>query len=458
MGVRHPGDDRAIEERCSVARRTRNGGGENALTIDFETHVTHPPAGQERPRSKVAIHVVWTRARLATFADATPYGLIDDGALVTRGEEIVWVGPRTSLPSALLAGADVRDLGGRCITPGFIDCHTHAVYAGDRSDEFELRLAGAGYAEIARAGGGILSTVRATRAASEAELAAAADPRVAALCGDGVTTLEVKSGYGLDRETELRMLRVARGLVDRHRVRVRATYLGLHALDPAWASADEYVAFVCDEMLPEIAQGRLADAVDAFCESIAFSPAQVERYFSAAQRLGLPVKLHADQLSPSGGAALAAHFGALSADHLEHAGDADLAALAQAGTVAVVLPGAYYYLRETHAPPIARLRALGIPIAVATDCNPGTSPLVSPLLAMNLACTLFRLTPDEALRGFTSHAARALGLGDSIGTLAPGKKADFVVWEAEHPARLVAAIGVNPGATRFVGGRSTLDA
>jgi imidazolonepropionase len=376
-----------------------------------------------------------------------PYGLIEDGALAVRGSEIVWAGPRTSLPPALLDGADVRDAGGRVITPGFVDAHTHVVYAGDRAREFEMRLAGAGYGQIARAGGGILSTVRATRAATDIELRAATDRRVAALARNGVTTLEVKSGYGLDLETELRMLRIARALPERHRVRVRTTYLGLHALDPEWASADAYVDFVCKEVLPAVAREDLADAVDAFCESIAFSPEQVTRFFEAARALGIPVKLHADQLTPSGGAALAAQFGALSADHLEHARDEDLSALARAGTVAVLLPGAYYYLRETHAPPVARLRELGVPIAIATDCNPGTSPLVSPLLAINMACTLFRLTPDEALRGFTRNAARALGLAETVGTLAPGRKADFVVWDVEHPAQLAYPIGASPRAT-----------
>ena len=403
--------------------------------------------------SKIASHEVWTRARLATMAGDAPYGLIDDGAMVVRGAEIVWTGPRTSLPP-IYSAARVRDVEGRCITPGFVDCHTHVVYAGDRAGEFALRLAGVDYAEIARAGGGILSTVRATRAATEAELAAAADVRVAAMCRDGTTTLEVKSGYGLDCATEERMLRVARALSQRHRLRVRTTYLGLHALDPAWAGAEAYVDYVCAEVLPRIAAEGLADAVDAFCESIAFSPEQTARFFAAARALGLPVKLHACQLSANGGGALAARFGALSADHLEHAGADDLDAMAAAGTVAVLLPGAFYYLRERTLPPVAGLRERGVPVALATDCNPGTSPLLSPLLAMNLACTLFGLTPDEALRGFTAHAARALGLADTIGTLVPGLKADFTVWDAEHPAQLVAGIGVNPGASVVVAGRT----
>jgi imidazolonepropionase len=386
------------------------------------------------------------------MAGDAAYGLIDDGALVVRDDEIVWTGPRTSLPSVFSSSANVHDVGGRCITPGFVDCHTHVVYAGDRAREFELRLRGEDYAEIARNGGGILSTVRATRSAGAGELARGADVRVAAMCRDGTTTLEVKSGYGLDCDTELRMLRVARGLAQRHRVRVRTTYLGLHALDPDWPDAEQYVDFVCNDMLPRIASEGLADAVDAFCESIAFSPAQVERYFAAAQALGLPVKLHADQLSSCGGAALAASHAALSADHLEYATRAGLEALAAAGTVAVVLPGSFYYLRETKRPPIGALRELGIAIAVGTDCNPGTSPLVSPLLAMNMACTLFGLTPEEALRGCTVHAARALGLGASVGTLAPGRKADFTIWDVEHPVQLVAGIGANPGATVVFGG------
>jgi imidazolonepropionase len=386
--------------------------------------------------------------------DGAPYGALADGALVVRDGRIVWVGARTALPSSLSADARVHDAGGRCITPGLIDCHTHVVYGGDRAREFELRLAGAGYAEIARAGGGILSTVRATRAASDAELAATAGKRVAAMCRDGTTTLEVKSGYGLDRETELRMLRVARALETAHPVRVATTYLGLHALDPEWDDADAYVAYVCDEVLPAVAAEGLASAVDAFCETIAFSLDQTARFFDAARALGLAVKLHADQLSSGGGTALAARYGALSADHLEHADDAGLAALAAAGTVAVVLPGAYYFLREAKAPPIARLRELGVPLALATDSNPGTSPLVSPLLAMNLGCTLFRLTPEEALRGFTRNAARALGRGDEIGVLAPGRKADFVVWDIEHPAHLPYAIGANPGCTVVFDGKA----
>jgi len=374
------------------------------------------------------------------------YGMIDDAALVTsRLGDVVWIGLRTNLPPALSAAATaLHDLGGRLMTPGFVDCHTHLVYAGDRSQDFEMRLAGAHYAEIARAGGGILSTVRATRAAGSGALESVSERRLVALVHSGVTTVEIKSGYGLDRETELAMLRVARRLGERYGVGVKTTYLGLHARPPEAASADDYVDFVIDEMLPEIARERLADAVDAFCEPIAFSAAQVARYFDAARALGFSLKLHADQLTDGGGAALAARYGALCADHLEHASPQGLAAMAAAGTVAVLLPGATYFLRETTLPPIDELRRLGIPFAIATDCNPGTSPLVSMPLALNLACTLFRITPEEALAGATRNAARALGIADRAGTLAVGRAADFAVWDVESPALLAYAIGANP--------------
>ncbi|MBC5809580.1 MAG: imidazolonepropionase [Candidatus Eremiobacteraeota bacterium] len=386
-------------------------------------------------------------------ASGGAYGFVDDGTLVVENGLIVWAGPRTALPSSF-EGGTVHDVGGRCITPGFVDPHTHAVYAGSRSNEFELRLRGATYADIARAGGGILATVRATRAASDGELAGASLPRVAALRANGVTTLEIKSGYGLDRETELRMLRVARSLGPAANVRVRTTYLGLHALDPAWSDADAYVDFVCADVLPAVAAERLADAVDAFCESIAFTTEQTARFFEGARALGLAVKLHADQLTDCGGAELAARCGAQSADHLERTSEDGVRELADAGTVAVLLPGAFYYLRESVAPPVAALRAHGVPIALGTDCNPGTSPLVSPLLAMNFACTLFGLTPEEALCGFTRNAARALGLHGEIGTLEAGRKADFVIWDVEHPSALVATIGTNPGAAVVFGGRA----
>ncbi len=387
---------------------------------------------------------VYTHARIATMDPQVraPYGFIPDGALVTGADgTIVWVGARAALPQNCAKHAPVRrDCGNRLLTPGFIDCHTHAVYAGHRARDFELRLQGASYADIAQGGGGILSTVRATRAAATT-LEATSQARVRALAASGVTTLEVKSGYGLDRETELAMLRAARALGERCDVAVHATYLGLHAKPPEFADADAYVDFVIAEMLPAVKAERLAEAVDAFCEAIAFSPAQTARYFDAARALGFAVKLHADQLSDSGGAALAARYGALSADHLERASGEGLAALAAAGTVAVLLPGATYFLRETVRPPIETLRRLDIPIAIATDCNPGTSPLVSMPLALNLACTLYRLTPEEALVGATRNAARALGLAERAGVLAPGYAADFVLWDATEPAELAYEIG-----------------
>jgi imidazolonepropionase len=341
-------------------------------------------------------------------------------------------------------------LGGRLVTPGLIDCHTHLVFAGDRAREFEMRLEGATYEQIARAGGGILSTVRATRAASDAGLLAATLARADALIGQGVTTVEIKSGYGLDRDTELRMLRCARAVGRERAITVRTSFLGAHAVPPG-SDADGYLETVCLPTLGAAAAEGLADAVDAFCEGIAFSPAQVERLFTHARRLGLPVKLHAEQLSNLGGAALAARFGALSADHLEYLDEAGVAAMAQAGTVAVLLPGAFYCLRERQAPPVAALRAAGVPMAVATDCNPGSSPLAAPLLAMNMACTLFRLTPEEALAGFTRHAARALGFADR-GTIAPGLRADLCVWDVAQPAELAYRIGWNPLHRRLVAG------
>ncbi|MBD5656900.1 MAG: imidazolonepropionase, partial [Candidatus Eremiobacteraeota bacterium] len=400
---------------------------------------------------------VWSGGRIATM-DArsnVPYGLIEDGALATREDgTIAWVGPRAALPAAIdtPAGAH-RRLDGRLVTPGFVDAHTHAVYAGDRSRDFELRLAGKSYAEIAREGGGILSTVRATRAAGLAQLERESEKRVEALADSGVTTVEIKSGYGLDRDTEIAMLRVARALGERCDVGVRTTYLGLHARPPEFADADGYVDFVIDEMLPFVARERLADAVDAFCETIAFTRAQVGRFFEAARTFGFEVKLHADQLSEGGGAALAARYGALSADHLERASPEGLAALAAAGTVAVVLPGATYFLRETARPPVEAMRRLGIPIAVATDCNPGTSPLVSMPLALNLACTLLGLTPEEALAGATRNGARAVGLGGSAGLLAAGYAADFVVWDLDAPVQLAYAIGAQPVHAIVRGGR-----
>jgi imidazolonepropionase len=397
---------------------------------------------------KVSGHALWSNARIATLdaRSSEPYGLIEDGALVvTFDGTIAWVGPRAKLPELLLDQvASEHDLGGRLVTPGFVDAHTHLVYAGDRAQDFEMRLAGAHYSEIAQAGGGILSTVRATRAATPAALEAASAKRLLALVATGVTTVEIKSGYGLDCHTELAMLRVARTLAKRYGIEVRATYLGLHARPPEYASADDYVTFVIEEMLPAIASERLADAVDAFCESIAFTPEQISRYFDAASALGFERRLHADQLSDGGGAALAARHGALCADHLEYASPQGLAALAAAGTVAVLLPGATYFLREQKLPPIDEMRRLGIPFAIATDCNPGTSPLVSMPLALNLACTVLRVTPEEALAGATRNAARALGIADRAGTLSPGRSADFAVWDVERPGLLAYAIGANP--------------
>jgi len=399
-------------------------------------------------RSEVGVHTVFLGARIATMdpASRTPYGLVNDGALVVADDAtIAWIGPVDDLPPELLASArTVEGVDGGVITPGFVDCHTHLVYAGNRARDFEMRLSGAHYADIARTGGGILSTVRATREAGFARLQAASEQRLHALARSGVTTVEIKSGYGLDRETELTMLRVARSLGARCGVDVRTTYLGLHAVPPGFTDSEAYVDFVIEEMLPLVAAERLADAVDAFCETIAFSRAQVARYFEAAQRLGLPVKLHADQLSDGGGASLAAEYHALSADHLEHAAPEALLALAQSGAVAVLLPGAAYFLRETKRPPVAELRRLGVPIAISTDCNPGTSPLVSMPLALNLACTLYGLTPEEALTGATRNAARALGIGERIGTLRPGQVADLVVWDVDHPREIAYGIGMEP--------------
>ncbi|MFT3974563.1 MAG: imidazolonepropionase [Amaricoccus sp.] len=377
------------------------------------------------------------------------YGLVEDGAVALRGGRIEAVGPRGTVG----AGLPERDLGGRLVTPALIDCHTHLVFGGDRAREFEMRLLGASYEEVARAGGGIVSTVRATRAAGEAELLAAALRRADALIAEGVATLEVKSGYGLDRDTELRVLRVARAVGRARPVRVRTTFLGAHAV-PDGMDADAYIDTVCIPTLRAAAAEGLVDAVDGFCEGIAFSVSQIRRVFAAARALGLPVKLHAEQLSNLGGAAMAAReFAALSADHLEYLDADGIAALAAAGTVAVMLPGAFYALRETQAPPIAGLRAAGVPMAVATDCNPGTSPLTSLLLAMNMACTCFRMTPEEALAGATREAARALGLDDA-GVIAPGRRADLAVWDVAHPAELSYRMGYNPLSRRIFGGEA----
>ena len=393
---------------------------------------------------------LWRGGRLATLAGDSGWGLIDDGALLVDGATLRWVGPVAELPPEA-AQAEVVELGGALVTPGLVDCHTHLVYGGNRANEFEQRLHGASYADIAKAGGGIRATVAATRAASEAELLAAATRRAQALMREGVTTLEVKSGYGLDAATEARMLRVARKLASLG-VDVRTTYLAAHALPPEFADADDYIAAVC-LWLPELFEAGLVDAVDAFCEHIAFSPAQVARVFDAARRLGLPVKLHAEQLSDLGGTQLAASRQALSCDHLEYLSPAGVQALREAGTVAVLLPGAFYALRETQLPPIAALREAGVPIAIATDHNPGSSPTLSPLLMLNMACVLFRLTPEEALRGLTVNGARALGLADR-GRLVAGQRADFCIWDGAHPRDLAACFGHNPLIKRVHQGRS----
>lgn len=391
---------------------------------------------------------IYTNARLAGPAEAV------DGpaSIVVEDDRLAWIGPVADLPSDY-RNAPSTDLEGRLVTPALIDCHTHIVHGGNRAGEFEMRLEGASYEEVARAGGGIVSTVSATRAASEDELLAAALPRLDALLAEGVTTIEVKSGYGLDIDTELRMLRVARRLALERPVRVRTSFLGAHALPADYKGRpDAYLDEICLPALRAAHAEGLADAVDGFCENIAFSAPQMERVFNEARALGLPVKLHAEQLSHQGGTALAARFGALSADHVEYATEDDARALAASGTVAVLLPGAFYFLRETQAPPIAAFRAHDVPMALATDCNPGSSPLTSLLLTMNIACTLFRLTPDEALRGVTVNAARALGL-DDCGVIAVGKRADLCIWDVETPAELAYRIGFNPLHSRIFGGR-----
>ncbi len=392
-------------------------------------------------------------ARLATMTGTSPYGMIDKGAVVLDGGRIRWVGAVADLP-AQYAGLPATDLGGRLVTPALIDCHTHLVFGGNRALEFEMRLEGASYEEIARSGGGIVSTVKATRAASQEALLADALPRVDALLAEGVSIIEVKSGYGLDHETELRMLRVARRLAAERPISVRTSFLGAHAVPPEYQGRDDaYIDEVCIPTLRVAHAEGLVDAVDGFCEGIAFQPAQLARVFDAAQELGLHVKLHAEQLSNLGGAKLAARYGALSADHIEYLDEDGVAEMAHAGTTAVILPGAFYTLRETQAPPIAALRAHGVPMALATDANPGSSPLTSLLLTMNMGCTLFRMTPQEALAGVTCHAARALGLAD-CGSLAAGMRADLAVWDVEHPAELAYRIGFNPLYKRYFGGRT----
>lgn len=388
---------------------------------------------------------IWLNARLMTLAEqAEGSEIIEAGAIASRGGRIAYVGRQDELPREWDAAHRV-DCAGRWITPGLIDCHTHLVFGGDRAKEFEQRLAGATYEEIARAGGGILSTVRATRAASEDDLVAAALLRLDHLLREGVTTVEIKSGYGLDLPSELRMLRAARRLEHARPVTVTTTFLGAHALPPeANGDKDGFIDLICDELLPAVAREGLADAVDGFCEGIAFTPEQIAKVFAAAKAHGLPVKLHADQLSNLHGAELAARYDAVSADHLEYADAEGAAAMARAGTVAVLLPGAYYMLRETKAPPLDLFRAHGTRMAIATDCNPGTSPLTSLLLAMNMGATLFRLTVDECLAGVTREAARALGRLDHVGTLEPGKWCDLAIWDIERPAELVYRMGFNP--------------
>ena len=398
--------------------------------------------------------LILRNAKIATINEgAAGYRMINAGALVLSDGQIEWVGAEQDLP-AQYVGAAAEDLAGRLVTPGLIDCHTHVVFGGDRAQEFEMRLNGAGYEEIARAGGGINSTVKATRQAAFADLVTSALPRVDALISEGLTTLEIKSGYGLKREAELTMLRAAREIGKRRPVTVKTTYLGAHATPPEYKGRDD--AYIDEVVIPTLIaahQEGLVDAVDGFCEGIAFQPDQIARVFEAAKSLGLPVKLHAEQLSNLGGAKLAAAYGALSADHIEYLDEAGVRAMAQAGTVAVILPGAFYTLRETQKPPVDLLRTHKVPMALATDCNPGSSPLTSLLLTMNMGCTLFRLTPAEALAGVTYHAARALGLSDR-GVIAAGKRADLAIWDVSHPAELSYRIGFNPLYKRIFGGQA----
>jgi imidazolonepropionase len=386
--------------------------------------------------------------RVATMVQG--YGLIERAAIAIKDGRIAWVGREADRPSAF-AGYARSALDGRLVTPGLVDCHTHVVFAGNRAAEFEMRLKGATYEEVARAGGGIVSTVNATRGASEAQLVASALPRIDAMLAEGVCVIEVKSGYGLDMETELRMLRAARAIAVQRPVQITTTFLGAHAVPPEFKDrADAYIDEVCIPALRAAHAEGLVDAVDGFCEGIAFSTHQIARVFDVAKSLGLPVKLHAEQLSNLGGAKLAARYGALSADHVEYLDEEGVAALAQAGTTAVILPGAFYTLREKQLPPIDLLRRHAVPMALSTDCNPGSSPMTSLLLAMNMGCTLFRMTPEEALCGTTVNAARALGLSD-CGRIAPGCRADLAIWNAEHPTELPYRIGFNPLHARLFG-------
>lgn len=398
---------------------------------------------------------LWVNARLATFAPrtGTPYGLRDGWALATRGPTIAAILPPDSEQVQGFTGPR-RDCGGKWITPAFLDCHTHLVWGGSRAADWEQRLAGMSYTEIARRGGGILSTVRATRAATEDELVCAALPRMRALAAEGVTCVEIKSGYGLTTADELKMLRAARRVAAEVGVELSATLLAAHAVPPEYASrADDYVRLICDEIIPTVAMEKLAEAVDVFCESIAFSVPQCDRIFTAARKHGLAVKAHVEQLSNLHGSELVARHGGWSADHLEYLDESGVAALAKAGTVAVLLPGAYYFLREKQKPPVESLRAAGVPLAVASDLNPGTSPFASLRLAMNMACVLYGLTPEEALAGVTREAAKALGRADRLGTLEVGKQADFLVWDVTHPAEIVCQLGVNPLLDRIIRGK-----
>ena len=394
----------------------------------------------------MSFSTLFRNAQIATMTMTTgkSYGLIENGAVVISADRIKWVGAEKELPDEY-AGLQGKNLEGRLVTPALIDCHTHLVYGGSRATEFELRLNGASYEEIARNGGGILSTVTATRNASEDELLAQSLPRLDAFLAEGVATIEIKSGYGLDIETEIKMLRVARQLGKERSVRVKTSFLGAHAIPPEFSGkADAYIDFVCEEVLPAVHYENLADAVDGFCENIAFSPNQISRVFEKAKSFGLPVKLHAEQLSNLGGATLAAKYGALSADHLEFLDQTGVEVMGESGTVAVLLPGAFYTLRETQLPPLDSLRKAEVPIAIATDCNPGSSPLTSILLCMNMSCTLFRMTPEEALCGVTIVAAQALGIGDEVGTIEVGKKAELAVWNLDQPAELAYRAGFNP--------------
>jgi imidazolonepropionase len=386
--------------------------------------------------------------RVATMVKG--YGLLDHAAIALKNGQIVWVGEEADVPAEFSKFTETRGEG-RLVTPGLIDCHTHVVFGGNRAAEFEMRLNGATYEDVARAGGGIISTVKATRTATEAELVAAALPRIDAMLAEGVCVIEVKSGYGLDIDTELRMLRAARTISNHRPVRVVTSFLGAHAVPPEYKNrADDYIDDVCIPALRIASAEGLVDAVDGFCEGIAFSPAQITRVFEVAKSLGIPVKLHAEQLSNLGGAKLAASYGALSADHIEYLDEDGVLALSESGSTAVILPGAFYTLREKQVPPIDMLRKHHVPMALSTDCNPGSSPMTSLLLAMNMGCTLFRMTPEEALRGVTVNAARALGLKD-CGTISAGNRADLAIWNIEHPAELSYRIGFNPLHSRIFG-------